>query len=431
MLVVSAQVETLVDLDRWLARDIAAPLIIAFSGGGDSLALLLMTQAWAVPAGRRLIAATVDHGLQSAGADWARWCAVRAGALGVEHRTLVWEGEKPIAGLPAAARLARHALLADLARAEGAGAVLMAHTADDVLEARRMRETGASTPTPRSWAPSPVWPEGRGVFISRPLLEQRRADLRAWLTARGETWIEDPANEDSRFARARARAELVRAVTAEIVPDPPAQTQFDTAMAADIAGALTFPRHAFARAGACGPAGRALSAALLSVSGGARPPRREAVLRLLARLGEGARFSATLAGARLCAEDDRIVICRESGAFRRFGGETQPLAPGEPLVWDGRFELRTDQEGQTVRPLAGLAARLPKTQRAALAKLPSQARPSLPAIVNQAGLTTCPILAQEPLVSVRSLAWTRFLAAVGAIGDETTLWRVAKTTRTS
>ena len=431
MLVGSGQVETLVGLDRWLARDIAAPLIVAFSGGGDSLALLLMAQAWAAPAGRRLIAATVDHGLQSAGADWARWCAARAGRLGVEHRTLVWEGEKPITGMPAAARLARHVLLADLARAEGAAVILMAHTADDVLEARRMRETGASTPTPRSWAPSPVWPEGRGVFVSRPLLEQRRADLRAWLVERGEIWIEDPANDDPRFARARARAELFREVTAEIVPDPPAQTQFDTTMAAAIAGALTFPRHAFVRDGACGSAGRALSAALLSASGGARPPRREAVLRLLARLAEGARFSATLAGARLGAEDDRIVICRESGAFRRFGGGTQPLAPGEPMVWDGRFELRTDQEGLTVQPLAGLAARLPKAQRAALAKLPARARPSLPAIVNQAGLATCPILAQEPFVSVRSLVEARFLAAVGAIGDEKALWCVAKTTRTS
>ncbi len=431
MFVGSAQVETLVGLDRWLARDLAAPLIVAFSGGGDSLALLLMAQAWAAPAGRRLIAATVDHGLQPVGAEWARWCAARAGRLGVEHRTLVWEGDKPIAGLPAAARLARHALLADLARAEGAAAVLMAHTADDVLEARRMRETGASTPTPRPWAPSPVWPAGRGVFVSRPLLERRRADLRAWLAQRGETWIEDPANNDPRFARARARAELARAVTAQIVPHPPAETQFGTSMAADLAGALTFRRHAFAKEGACGPAARALSAALLSASGGARPPRREAVLRLLARLAEGARFSATLAGARLCAEDDRIVICRESGAFRRFGGGPQPLAPGQPLVWDGRFELRTDQEGLAVRPLAGLAARLPKTQRAALANFPSAARPSLPAIVDQAGLATCPILAQEPLASVRGLVEARFLAAVGAIGDETTLWRVAKTTRTS
>ena len=431
MLLGSTQVETLVGLDRWLARDIAAPLIVAFSGGGDSLALLLMAQTWAGPAGRRLIAATVDHGLQSAGAEWARWCAARAGRLGIAHRTLVWEGEKPTVGLPAAARLARHALLADLARAEGVAVILMAHTADDVLEARRMREAGASTPTPRPWAPSPVWPEGRGVFVSRPLLERRRTELRAWLAARGETWIEDPANDDPRFARTRARADLAREAAAEIASDAPPRTHFDTPVVEDVAGALTFDRDAFAKDRACGRTARALSAALLSASGGARPPRRDAVLRLLARLAEGRRFSATLAGARLCVEDDRIVICRESGAFRRFGGGPQTLAPGHPLVWDGRFELRTDQEGLAVRPLAGLAARLPKPQRAALAKLPSMARGALPAIVDQAGLATCPILAQEPLVSVRSLARARFLAAVGAIGDETTLWRVAKTTRTS
>ncbi|MEO8812246.1 MAG: ATP-binding protein, partial [Caulobacteraceae bacterium] len=52
--------------------------MVAFSGGGDSLALLLIAKAWADGAARRLVAATVDHRLQPASADWARWCAGRA-----------------------------------------------------------------------------------------------------------------------------------------------------------------------------------------------------------------------------------------------------------------------------------------------------------------------------------------------------------------
>src|SRR6185437_3124426 len=84
----------------------------------------------------------------------------------------------------------------------------MGHTADDLLEAAAMRTEGSTVPDPREWALSPAWPEGRGVFVLRPLLETRRAELREWLSVRGETWIDDPANEDARFARSRARSLL-------------------------------------------------------------------------------------------------------------------------------------------------------------------------------------------------------------------------------
>ena len=67
-------------------------------------------------AGRRLVALTVDHGLQPASADWTRFAAERAGGSASRIRTLAWTGDKPAAGLPAAARAARHALLAEAAR---------------------------------------------------------------------------------------------------------------------------------------------------------------------------------------------------------------------------------------------------------------------------------------------------------------------------
>lgn len=422
------------DLDQRLQRDIAAPLIVAFSGGGDSLALLLMAKTWADGAGRKLIAATVDHGLQPAGADWGRWCAARAAALGVEHRTLLWTGDKPASGLPAAARWARHGLLADLARREGAGVILLAHTADDALEAECMRQAGASTPTARAWAPSPVWPQGREIFLFRPLLDWRRAVLRAWLTQRGETWIEDPANQDPRFARARARAALASEAGkgTSILEDGAEEAVFTAPFSAGPAGVLTFPRRGFASVSNCDSrAARRLAAALLSTSGGPRPPRREAVLRLLQRLAEPGMVSAALAGARLDADDDRIVICRNAGEYRRSGPPAESLPQGAETVWDGRFELGAARPGLRVQPLAGLAARLPAAQRRALSALPAAARPGLPAVIDAEGCVTCPILAEEASVSVRSLVQARFLAAVGAIGHETMVWRVAKPATTS
>ena len=97
---------------RQLNGPAGAPLVVALSGGGDSLALLHLAKAWADAAGRPLVALTVDHRLQSASAAWSRVAARQAAALGVAHRTLAWSGAKPATGLPAAARAARHALLA-------------------------------------------------------------------------------------------------------------------------------------------------------------------------------------------------------------------------------------------------------------------------------------------------------------------------------
>ena len=157
-------------LDRRLRPESRRPVAVAFSGGGDSLALLLAAAEWSGAAGRDLLVLTVDHQLQPDSAAWTRACATTAARLGVTFRALSWTGEKPATGLAAAARTARHGLLADAARAAGARVVLMGHTADDILEARLMRARGSTTPEPREWSPSPAWPEGRGVFLLRPLL---------------------------------------------------------------------------------------------------------------------------------------------------------------------------------------------------------------------------------------------------------------------
>ncbi|MET0295611.1 MAG: tRNA lysidine(34) synthetase TilS, partial [Phenylobacterium sp.] len=192
-------------LDRRLLAHAAAPLAVAYSGGGDSLALLMIADAWARRKGRPLIALHVDHGLQPQSRAWAERCAAVAAGLGAGFRRLAWDGDKPLRGLPAAARGARHRLIADAAREAGARIVLFGHTADDLSETLAMQAAGSTTPLAREWAPSPVWPEGRGLFLLRPLLGAGRAEIRDWLLARRQEWIDDPANENLAYARARAR----------------------------------------------------------------------------------------------------------------------------------------------------------------------------------------------------------------------------------
>lgn len=399
-------------LDRHLQPASPRPIAVALSGGGDSLALTLIADRWARDAGRPLLILTVDHRLQAAGADWSRTCAALAERLDRPFRSLTWDGEKPATGLPAAARSARHRLLADAARDAGARVILMGHTADDILEARRMRAAGATTPDPRTWAPSPVWPEGRGLFVLRPLLEAGRADLRGWLEARGERWIDDPANLDPRYARSRARA--APEATARPVPTsaPPPPGLWSEAL-----GIVSLDRNGLRRAPPEASA-RLVAMACVCAGGGERRPAGAHLERLTARLHGPGTFVATLAGARVMADDSVVLIAREAGEAGRGGLCAIDLAAEPTTVWDGRFDLTCDRPGQTVRTLSGVAARLPVDQRRRLAGLPAGARGGLPALVDADGRVTSPVLAEIPGVTATSLVGARLAAATGAVERE-------------
>ena len=394
-------------LDHRLAAVSAAPIAVALSGGGDSRALALIAADWAQARGRRLAILTVDHGLNRDSAAWTTACAALALRLGASFHPLAWIGDKPAQGLPAAARAARHRLLADAARAIGARVVLMGHTASDLAEAAAMRAEGSTTPSPREWAPSPAWPEGRGVFLLRPMLAAGRAQVRDWLAAHGETWIDDPANDDPRFARARAR--LAGPAAAE-PPAPPTLKLAALAAAAQVGatGVVVLPR--------AGLPERLAAVAALCAAGTSRPPRADRLARVMDHLAAGEPFIATLAGARIEAKGDRAVFMREPGELRRTGLADQLLAPGEQVVWDGRFEISARRTA-VIAPLAGHVARLPPAQRAALRDIPARARAALPVVLD-GDLAACPLLQESPGLTVRSLVRERLLAAAGAVKRE-------------
>ena len=402
--------------DRRLATNLDAPLAVALSGGGDSVALTLMADSWARAHGRQLLVLTVDHRLRAESAGWTETCRTLALRLGVDFRALAWDGEKPAHGLPAAARTARHGLLADAARAAGASVILMGHTADDLAESAAMRAEGASTPDAREWAPSPVWPQGRGIFLLRPLLAARRAGLRAWLEARGETWIEDPANADPRFARTRARATLAGVAPYGRPPAaPPLAGVADLARRVEDQGALALPRDALRKA-APEDARTLVATAALCAAGTARPPRGDRLARLTDALLGPAPLVATLAGARIEADATRIVWSRGAGEMARSGADALQLRPGAAAVWDGRYELHADAALQ-FSPLAGHARRMSAAARAALGRLPASARGGLPAIELE-GRVMCPLLEAIEGVTVRPLALARLAAACGLVDRE-------------
>lgn len=390
-------------LDQRLTHHVDHPVALALSGGGDSIALLHLAATWAKARGRRLLALTVDHQLQSDSAAWTAFAAEAARGQGADWIGLDWRGDKPKTGITAAARLARHRLIADAARNAGARVILFAHNADDIAEADWMRAQGSTLGRLRDWTPSPVWPQGRGLMLARPLLSERRQTLRNWLSGQGDDWIDDPANEDPRYGRSRARQAL-QATASE--PEPTARAAVAPSATRIIldGGIIQLDRNLRAAT---------LAAALVCAGGGSTPPRGDRLSVILDRLRASEDFVAVLAGARLEATADRVIVMREAGEWTRRPIAPLRLEPRQASVWDGRLVFTARAPDWTVVPARGRLSRLTAQDRATLNRLPPAARAAVPVLLRDG--ETAPVLASR-MVELRNLVPERLRLAL----DETT-----------
>ncbi len=179
-------------------------ILIAVSGGPDSMALLYLLHRWReLNGGPELVAATVDHGLRPEAKGEAALVAAFSSKLGVPHHSLDWRGEKPSAGIQEAAREARYALLIDLAKQEKAEAIVTAHTRDDQGETFLMRLARGSGLS--GLAGIRARSKRDGIILLRPLLDVPKTRLIATLQAAGIGYAEDKSNKDPRFTRVRLR----------------------------------------------------------------------------------------------------------------------------------------------------------------------------------------------------------------------------------
>jgi tRNA(Ile)-lysidine synthase len=184
-----------------------ALVLVACSGGPDSLALAAATSFVAPRLGLRAGLFTIDHGLQAGSVDRASDVVTWAASAGLAPTSMVTVDATPHGDGPeAAARRARYEALATAARRDHAVAVLLGHTREDQAETVLLAlARGAGV---RGLAGMPSRREIHGVPFLRPLLDVARADTVAACAADGLVPWADPHNEDPRFARSRVRAAL-------------------------------------------------------------------------------------------------------------------------------------------------------------------------------------------------------------------------------
>ncbi len=280
-------------------------IVVAVSGGGDSIALMHLLKDYA--SARTLappIVLTVDHGLRKNSARDAKQVAQWAKQAGLKAHILTWRGARPKSGIEAAARAARYRLMGDWLVKNRITTLHVGHTQDDQAETFLLRlARGSGLDGLSAMQTNAPWPvEGYDLTIARPLLDIARAALRAHLTDLGQAWLDDPMNDDTAYDRVKIRkardaladaglttariaaaaAHLGRARAAlEVVTEAVlarASTPVAGGFALDPAALAAAPREVGLRA---------LAAILMAVSGQPYRPRFEALERLFDRLAAG------------------------------------------------------------------------------------------------------------------------------------------------
>lgn len=188
-------------------------LVVACSGGADSLALASATVHVGRELGWYVVGATVDHGLQDGSADRADRVVGQLATLGVDETVTARASvDAPGLGPEAAARAGRYAILDQIRERFEAESVLLGHTRDDQAETVLMGLARGSG--------------GRAIagmrrsfdHYRRPLLDVSRADTVTACQVEGLEFWEDPHNDDPTYTRVRVRKRVLPVLESELGP---------------------------------------------------------------------------------------------------------------------------------------------------------------------------------------------------------------------
>jgi tRNA(Ile)-lysidine synthase len=282
------------------------PGAVAVSGGGDSLALMHLMAGWAKARGvAPPLVLSVDHGLRPESGKDAKSVVRWAKEAGLDAEILTVRGRRPKSDIEAWARAARYSLMARRLARHSLKALYLAHTEDDQAETFLLRLARGSgldgLSAMRMLSPFPL-AGFDGLVLARPLLNIPREALRGYLKAKSQDWLEDPMNDEVRFARSRMRALLPALAGAGLSPRRIAAAAAHLGRAREaleLATAAVLVRAVREQdglllldSGALGATPReiglrALAATLKTVSGAAYRPRFESLERLFDRVSSG------------------------------------------------------------------------------------------------------------------------------------------------
>lgn len=336
---------------------------VAVSGGSDSMALALLMHKFAQESGIKIIALTVDHHLRAESSQEAATVGKWLSARGIAHKILSWDEAKNLSNIHAKARKARYTLMVDFCASQGIKILCVGHTMDDQAETVLMRlMRGSGVDGLAAIAPSS---KVFGIHAVKPLLEFTREELREYLRAEKQDWVNDPSNENTRFTRVKVRNLISTTESPELFKKRLAATATHMARAKNyieekikqsLAGIFTFHNEGFftvklnefrhlheeERL-------RSLAAALQHISGNTYKTRFRNLEILHNKIMSGEPLNgSTLWGCSITSsqkkgEENLLFIYREPSAV---SGDAS-IAAGQKINWDGRFACKAGKTGDS------------------------------------------------------------------------------------
>lgn len=369
-----------------------APAAIAFSGGGDSTALLHACR-YHPNINHAFI---IDHAFRDDSAEEVVCAAEFARSLGYKVRAQRWSHARMTTGIQVKAREYRYAAMGDMCRAEGLQHLITGHTEDDQAETLLMRldrQTGWRGLAGMAEAVyGPLWPALAGITLHRPWLSVSRADIRKYNAENGLDFVDDPSNENTDFTRVRARQAL-RADTELCADLIEQQKTARSRLSAERTKLTAWMRvhavvnpHGFIETDAVPPSELLLH--ILNVVSGQGGPIDAAKRASLCADMESPDFkAATLSGAWVIRKPQitghTYVFVRDRVAVvGRHGITAVPsvaLQKQNMTVWDGRFFCEAKMDGVQIKTAHGNIQKLRQINDfKELFKLPSEVRSTLP-----------------------------------------------------
>ena len=368
--------------------NLSCPAAIAFSGGGDSTAMI---HAFADNP-KITHAFIIDHALRDGSAGEVEAAAEFARALGYKVEIDRWRHEGVTSGIQAKARQYRYEALGKMCRRAGIENLITAHTADDQAETLLMRldrQTGwrglAGMP---GKAYGPLWPALADITLHRPWLDVSREELRDYNRMHRLTFLDDPSNENRDFTRVRARqalsadAELRFDLLTEQKQQRARLLQERSAHADWLSAHAVIHDQNFVTTTSAPPP-ELLLHILRAVAGTGGPIDRAKRQNLVERMNNSDFKAATLGGAWVVKDNDAFVFTRDMVAVSGRDGHTGANEISVPIdhnmIWDGRFLVQEKQAGVVMDAASGHSRDLRQSsENNHFFDLPAKVRPTVP-----------------------------------------------------
>lgn len=185
-----------------LLKPVTQKIVLAVSGGSDSLALLFLASNFRALHNIDLTVITVDHDLRGDSAKEAQYVEEISKNLGIKHVTLKWHRIQGASTMHANSREARYNLMTDYCLKHGIDVILTAHHADDKIENFFIRLSKSSGLFGLSPSESNIY---NNVKIFRPLSNIYKKDLTEYINSLEVNYFDDPSNYDSKYQRSNIR----------------------------------------------------------------------------------------------------------------------------------------------------------------------------------------------------------------------------------